>query len=572
MLECKEAMDRLIKIGAIQGCSYKKGQFISTFFLVDKPDGTKRFVLNLKNLNKFITKIHFKLEDYKIASKLITENAFMARIDLKDAYHLIPMHEDSRKYLRFYFQDQLYEFVALPFGLSTAPYIFTKIVKPVLHFLRAKGLSSVVYLDDFLCISDSFEKSLYNLQTTKTLLESLGFIINELKSDTVPKMCCQFLGFIFNSKHMTIALPESKQFKILNLIISLKDRKTCKIRFFAHFIGNLIASCPTLKYSWLYTKRFEREKTMALIVNDGDYESIMYLSEELQVDFTWWESHILKSSNSIKPPVYVKEIFTDASLTGWGAYCDGEHVHGLWSLEERARHINYLELLATFLALRIFCIDLRDCDVLLRIDNTTAISYVNRMGGTKYLYLHSLSKLIWQWCEQRNIWIFASYIPSKENVEADHGSRLNNIDTEWEISDYAFSRIIKSFGKPQIDLFASRINKKCDLFCSWFKDPESTFVDAFTLNWSSFYFYAFPSFSIILRTLQKIKNEKACGILVVPYWGSQPWFPLFESLLLEPPIVFKPAKNLLLSPCRTLHHPLASKLSLIAGKLSGRHS
>ena len=162
----------------------------------------------------------------------------------------------------------------------------------------------------------------------------------------------------------------------------------------------------------------------------------MYLSEELQVDFTWWESRILKSSNSIKPPVYVKEIFTDTSLTGWGAFCDGEHVHGLWSLEERAWYINYLELLATFLALKIFCIDLRDYDVLLKIDNTTATSYVNRMGGTKCLYLHSLSKLIWQWCEQRNTWIFASYIPSKENVEADHGSRLNNIDSEWEISDF----------------------------------------------------------------------------------------------------------------------------------------
>lgn len=565
-----QVIDRLIDLGAVQHCTYVDDQFVSSYFLADKSDGSKRFVLNLKNLNKFIATNHFKLEDYRIAAKMIVEKSFLARIDLKDAYFLIPIHRESRKYLRFYFQGQLFEFLVLPFGLSTAPYIFTKVLKPVIHFLRARGLLSVVYLDDFLCIGDNFEKCLFNLHTTMSLLKSLGFIINDKKSDTSPSMSCQFLGFIFNSELMTMEITRNKRAKILSMIQDLKSKQSCKIRIFAQFIGNLIAACPTIKYSWLHTKSFEREKFLALTVNNGDYESEMDLLEILREDFTWWESKIENSVISIKPPVFVKEISSDASLSGWGAFCEGESVHGFWSAKEKSRHINYLELLAIFLALKTFALNLRDCEILLRCDNTTAIAYINRMGGIKYPHLNVLSKAIWLWCEERNISIFASYIPSKENVEADYGSRITNIDTEWELSSSVFDRIVNKFGIPEIDLFASRTNRKVNLYCSWFKDPESTFIDAFTLNWKDYYFYAFPPFSIIARVLQKIVNDKAQGILVVPYWASQPWFPFFESLLTEPIMIFKPCKNLLLSPCRTLHHPLENKLTLIAGKLSGQ--
>ena len=241
-----QIMNKMINIGAVQPCSPARGQFISKYFLADKSDGTKRCVLNLKNLNKNIITNHFKIEDYEIAAKLIIENSFMARIDLKNAYFLIPMHNDSRKFLRFYFKNQLYEFLVLSFGLNTARYIFTKIIKPVVIFLRSKDFLSVVYLDDFLCIGQNFQKCFDNLQTSRALLQSLGFIINEKKSDTVPTMNCQFLGFVFDSESMTISLPNSKRMKILYMIKDLKTREIYQIKRFAQFIGNLIAACPTL--------------------------------------------------------------------------------------------------------------------------------------------------------------------------------------------------------------------------------------------------------------------------------------------------------------------------------------
>lgn len=191
------------------------------------------------------------------------------------------------------------------------------------------------------------------------------------------------------------------------------------------------------------------------------------------------------------------------------------------------------------------------------------------MGGIQYPRLNSLARDIWQWCEEKEIWVVASYIPSQENTDADRESRRTNIDTEWELVNFAFNKIENRWGHPEIDLFASRNNAKISKFCSWQRDPEAWTIDAFTLDWKNFKFYAFPPFSMILKALQKIRNDGACGILVVPNWPSQPWYPVFMAMLMDKPEIFSPSPDLLLSPCRSVIHPLASHLSLVAGKVCG---
>ncbi|XP_057335113.1 uncharacterized protein LOC130673915 [Microplitis mediator] len=298
----------------------------------------------------------------------------------------------------------------------------------------------------------------------------------------------------------------------------------------------------------------------------------MRLDQSLRTEFEWWEENILTAKNPIRQYEYKITIFSDASLTGWGASCNDKVVFGQWDSRESSFHINCLELIAAFNGLKAFASHLSNCEILLKIDNSTAIAYINRMGGIKYQNLNNVTRDIWSWCEQRNLWLFATYIPSIENVIADSASRINNIDTEWELAPWAFRQIYNLFGQPQIDLLASVNNKKCVDYCSWHRDPEAFCIDAFTIKWDTFYIYAFPPFSLILKTLRKIQVDQACGIVVVPEWFTQPWYPLWLSLLIQPPIIFKPSDNLLLDPCRRLQHPLAGKLTLMAGRLSGKLS
>jgi hypothetical protein len=312
-----------------------------------------------------------------------------------------------------------------------------------------------------------------------------------------------------------------------------------------------------------------KELYLALLNNNDNYDYFMEVADNLHDDLLWWKNNILVAINPIRDQHYELEIYTDASTTGWGAACGNNKTGGLWAATERVNHINYLELLAAYFGLMTYANNKRECDILLRVDNTTAISYINRMGGVQYPHLNKITREIWNLCEERKIFIFASYIRSSLNVEADSESRKLNIDTEWELGSQEFARIGHRFGEPRIDLFASRINAKCALYISWKKDPFAYNIDAFTMDWSQFYFYAFPPFSLILRTLKKIVSDKATGIVIVPQWPSQPWYPLYMSLRVKETIIFPPSKYLLSSPFRQTH-PLHRHLSLVACVLSGR--
>lgn len=193
------AVQKLLDKGAIEECSWEQGQFLSSYFLIPKKDGSDRFILNLKLLNEFITPSHFKMEYLRTARGLIFQDYYLANLDMKDAYYLLLVHPSSRTFLRFRFREKIYRFRYLVFGLCTCPYVFTKVLKPVMKCLRARGFKSVVYLDDILCVEDSKDKYLKNVEATVGLLETLGFLINKKKSNLRPEKRCSFQGFTIDS-------------------------------------------------------------------------------------------------------------------------------------------------------------------------------------------------------------------------------------------------------------------------------------------------------------------------------------------------------------------------------------
>ena len=194
------------------------------------------------------------------------------------------------------------------------------------------------------------------------------------------------------------------------------------------------------------------------------------------------------------------------------------------------------------------------------------------MGGLKSPSCNQLVLDIWQWCILRNIWLTAAHLPGCQNTEADFRSRHFNDRTEWMLDKGSFQTITYKFGSPEIDLFASRLNTQVPRYISWMPDPEAEAVDAFTLDWGSFtLFYAFPPFCLIAKCLQKIQRDKASGLLVVPNWPTQAWFPLLKSMLEEEPLVLRRSKKLLTQPISKLSHPLSDKLDLLCCRI-GVHS
>lgn len=206
------------------------------------------------------------------------------------------------------------------------------------------------------------------------------------------------------------------------------------------------------------------------------------------------------------------------------------------------------------------------------IDNTTAVTYINNMGGTHSLECNQLARTIWLWCLERDIWISAAHLPGKCNSAVDKASRVFHDQTEWKLDSNIYESITQGFGVPTIDLFASRLNFQTKPYIAWHPDPGAFPIDAFSVEWRKYYFYAFSPFNLIHRVVQKVEADQASRILIVPQWTTQPWFPNLLHLLVQEPLVLPRGKKilqLLYNP--DLIHPLHQKLTLMACKLSGCH-
>jgi len=193
-------------------------------------------------------------------------------------------------------------------------------------------------------------------------------------------------------------------------------------------------------------------------------------------------------------------IESDASLSGWGAFCNGVSTRGKCSLSEAEYHINYLELLAAFFALQSFLPHHSSVKhVRLKMDNTTAVANINNLGSIKSPLLNGLSRSIWDWCIMHNIHVSAESVPGSCNVIGDNFSREDSSRLKWSLNNSIFNKLIELVFKPDIDLCASRLNKKLPMFVSWSPELGCYAVNAFNISWSNFQCYAFPPFVFFLE-------------------------------------------------------------------------
>ena len=192
---------------------------------------------------------------------------------------------------------------------------------------------------------------------------------------------------------------------------------------------------------------------------------------------------------------------------------------------------------------------MRGKHVRIMIDNTTAVSCINHMGTSHSPSCNAMTQIIWQWCLDHDVWLISEFIPGAENTAADEESRRTNTDAEWMLDTGALHEAFSCLNmRPVIYLFASRLNKQMTRYVSFRPDPEAEAVDAFSLSWSDLDRYAFPPFIVIGRTLAKVQREKSKGVIVVPNWPAQTWWPLLLRLMTQPPVRLPSRPQLLTLP------------------------
>ncbi|KAG6931685.1 ORF 3, partial [Chelydra serpentina] len=147
-----QEVQELLNLGAVEEVpqEFRGKGFYSRYFLVPKAKGGLRPILDLRNLNKYIVNLKFRVVSLATIIPSLDPGDWYAALDMKDAYFHISITPPHRRFLRFVVCKTHYQFTALPFGLCTAPRVFTKCMAVVAAFLRCQHIHVFPYLDDWL--------------------------------------------------------------------------------------------------------------------------------------------------------------------------------------------------------------------------------------------------------------------------------------------------------------------------------------------------------------------------------------------------------------------------------------
>ena len=550
--------------GALELAPLPSPGFYSLLFVVWKTSGSWRPVIDLSHLIRFVDVSHFQMETIQSVLLSVRQGDWMASIDLKEAYLQVPVHPASRHVLRFMFRGTVYQFKALCFGLSTAPQVFTRVMAPVSAILHSLGIRMRRYLDDWLVQSSSRESLHEDLQTVLQLCRELGIVFYPQKSNLIPSQVVQYLGVVIDSTSFRASPSVERTSRLRSTAAEFQSCASPTASLWLSLLGVLSSLAHLVPGGRL------RLRSLQLFLhrswNRQDLEAPVLVSMECLHDLQWW-LHLPRLSlgvslRQVSPDLH---FWSDASDVGWGAHLGCQVASGLWATQQAALSINARELLAVQLGLFQFRSALQDRTVAVFCDNTTAVAYLRKAGGTRSPLLNTLAQEILRWTESLSIRLAPQFLPGSNNVLADTLSRPHQLPhTEWSLNMTVFL-YLRRLWPVQIVLFATSANHRCSIYFSHFRDQMSACTDAFLQSWEGLQAYSFPPVAIILRVLATLRASTGTELtLVAPHWAQCPWFSDLLQLSLAPPVVL-PARHDLLHLPRSCHlSPDISRLRLHA--------
>ena len=500
-------------------------------FMRPKPDGSLRPIIDLSPLNKMIHNETFKMETPASIRQALQIGEHTLQLDLKDAYFHIPIRKAYRKYMRFTANGIVYQYKALPFGLSIAPRIFTKILAPILALLRKCLIRVHAYLDDWILRLHCHAMGDRTAFVVVKLLRMLGWLINFPKSTLVPRIHFEFIGLEWD---LLRGMIRPKQAKILRLKRDVKIAQPgvfIRAKKLASIVGIIKWMAPYVPMGLMHLKKLQwKIKEYWSQKRDG-WNAKICVTRSLQELLKWWTRQTNTFTGvPLKVPKPSVEIFTDASCHGYGAIMGDKTMSGTWTRCYKDKHINSLELEAVRRALLTFVHTVENSTVRVHSDNSTTVACLKKQGSLKSRTLNKLAAKLTLWSAAHKVTIIPVHIQGYRNVEADALSRKDLTHaSEWSLSTREFNRVVtwSKLQPPWMDLMATDNNKQTDCFISPYPHVNAAAVDALNIPWNyRGTLWLYPPTAVMTRVVNKIRETDSIRlILIAPDLPSRPWYP-----------------------------------------------
>ena len=562
----EKELGSLLQKGAIEPAPPGPG-FYSRMFVVSKASGGWRPIIDLSTLNTFVERTRFRMETVQSVLSAIRQNDWMCSVDLKDAYLQVPIHQDSRKYLRFVTSQGAFQFRSLCFGLSTAPQVFTRVMAPVAVILHRLGVRILRYLDDWLILAATKEQCLRARDIVLQVCSDLGIQINWDKSILTPSQETTYLGILIDSRSFTASPSPKRRDRLRSLVREFLSLNVQPASLWRSLLGHLASLTQLIPGGRLRTRSLQ-----LALRNQWDFQdesALISWSPRCKEDLVWWVQERLDLGTSLLSLPPDQALWSDASDVGWGAYLESQGASGRWTSLQKSWSINRRELRAVFLGLQAFEPFLSS-RIALFCDNTTAVAYLRNQGGTLSESLNEEAQSILRWAEERGITLIPQFILGAANVLADSLSRPNQVlGSEWTLHQEVVDSLLRKWS-ANVDLFATSLNFRLQAYFAPLHDPQALAVDSFLQDWSGLEAYAFPPFPLIRRVLNKARQSPGLVLtLIAPMWPQKEWFPDLLQVLLEPPLKLPARRDLLRQPHFHRFHLGLDSLQLHAWRLSG---
>ena len=490
--------------------------------------GKRRLVLDLRYVNQYLCQSKFKYEGLNLVPSMFQKGDYVFTFDLKSGYHHVDIHVDSQTYLGFSWgegvQRRFYVFRVLPFGLATACYVFTKLLRPLVKRWRSMGLRVILYIDDGICASISHSQCCQHRDVMLSDMESAGLVLSVPKCHLEPHQIADWLGYIIDLVSGCFRIPGDKIDRLHSAIQCISPAGRVAVRILSSIVGRLIS----MRLALGPIAHLRTRSLYAVIKERVSWSDRVFLSLEAQEELVFWQANIeaFNGQPIWFSPGTTRVAYSDASSSGYGGYVvefGPEFAHGLWSPTELELSSTWRELKAVAMTLRSFADRLKGHAVKWFSDNQNVVRIVQR--GSRKPHLQDGAMSIFELCFSAGIKLEMEWIPRDANELADYASRIREHD-DWKLDPVLFVILDAAWGPHSIDCFASEHNTQLIRFHSHFWCPGTEAVDTFTVCWQGETCWLVPPLHLVCRAIQHARVCSAWGTLVIPLWKSAPFWPL----------------------------------------------
>ena len=362
----------------------------------------------------------------KVAVQL-GKGAFLSKVDIRSAYRTIPVHPDDRFLLGMCWEGRLFVDTVLPFGLRSAPKIFTAVADAVEWIARANGVGHLFhYLDDFLLVSEpSVHVGLPQLSTLLRIFDTLGLPVAEEKLEG-PSTVVTFLGIEVDTVAMELRLPQRKVSELKILVKEWLGRHSCRKKELQSLVGKLQHACRVVKPGRSFLQRVI--ELLAAVKRDFHH---VRLNASFRSDLVWWDT-FLEGWNETSFLTDRRDehsarfqLYSDASGGfGCGAHWNSEWLQFEWPEGWGGRNITLKEIVPVVFACATWGSSWRGALVTAHIDNTAAVAILNS-GYSKEGQIMHLVRCLFFIMAHFQFSLVARHIPGSQNKLADAISRNN---------------------------------------------------------------------------------------------------------------------------------------------------